>query len=83
MVKDFSAREDNSTGQIQTCIVTLQWCRAVVINNFLESNGLFPENQHGFRAKCSTMSAWANIQQEWALYSAKKAIKDFVSTLPI
>ena len=34
--------------------------------NFMETNKLLPDNQHGFRAKRSTMTAWANIQQEWA-----------------
>ena len=32
---------------------------------------LLPENQHGFRAKRSTMTAWANIQQEWAQNTEK------------
>ena len=31
----------------------------------LESNALFPENQHGFRALRSTMSALSIIQKEW------------------
>ena len=38
----------------------------------MEENKLLPENQHGFRAKRSTMTAWANIQQEWASNSEKK-----------
>ena len=33
--------------------------------HFLESNKLLPENQHGFRAKKSTMTAWANLQRDW------------------
>ena len=28
---------------------------------YMEDNKLLPENQHGFRAKRSTMTAWANI----------------------
>ena len=32
----------------------------------MESNGLIPETQHDFRAKISTLTAWAQIQQDWA-----------------
>ena len=35
------------------------------VTNFMESNALFPENQHGFRALRSTMSALSIIQKEW------------------
>ena len=38
----------------------------------MEDNKLLPENQHGFRAKRSTMTAWANIQQEWAKNTEEK-----------
>ena len=31
------------------------------ITKYLEENKMLPENQHGFRAKRSTMTAWANI----------------------
>ena len=37
----------------------------------MEEHKLLPENQHGFRAKRSTMTAWANIQQEWAQNTEK------------
>ena len=33
------------------------------MTDFLESNKLLPENQHGFRSKRSTMSAWAQIPE--------------------
>ena len=36
---------------------------------YLEKNNLLPKNQHGFRPQRSTMTAWADIQQEWALKS--------------
>ena len=36
------------------------------MNDYLESNHLLPENQHGFRSKRSTMSAWETLQQEGA-----------------
>ena len=36
-------------------------------SDYLESNKLLPENQHGFRQKRSTTSAWADIQQDWAI----------------
>ena len=29
---------------------------------YMEDNKLLPENQHGFRAKRSTMTAWANVK---------------------
>ena len=32
----------------------------------MEKNGLIPETQHGFKAKRSTQTAWAQIQQDWA-----------------
>ena len=38
----------------------------------MEDNKLLPQNQHGFRAKRSTMTAWANIQQEWAVNTEEK-----------
>ena len=40
----------------------------------MEENKLLPENQHGFRAKRSTMTAWADIQQDWALNTENKEI---------
>ena len=36
------------------------------LSQFLENNGLLPHNQHGFRPKRSTMTAWADIQTQWA-----------------
>ena len=39
---------------------------------YMEDNKFLPENQHGFRAKRSTMTAWANIQQEWAINTESK-----------
>ena len=33
---------------------------------YLESNHLLPENQHGVRSKRSAMSAWETIHLEWA-----------------
>ena len=41
---------------------------------YMEEHKLLPENQHGFRAKRSTMTAWANIQQDWARNSEKNLI---------
>ena len=35
-------------------------------SKFLESNGPLPLNQHGFRPMRSTMTAWADIQKQWA-----------------
>ena len=36
------------------------------------------ENQHGFRAKRSTMTAWANIQQDWAQNTEEKQITGII-----
>ena len=35
-------------------------------SQFLESNNFLPQNDHGFRAYRSTMTAWAELQQKWA-----------------
>ena len=40
--------------------------------DYLEKNHLLPDNQHGFRQKRSTMSAWADIQQDWATKTEAK-----------
>ena len=42
------------------------------VSVYLESNNLLPENQHGFCQKRSTMSAWADIQQDWAVKTEAK-----------
>ena len=44
------------------------------VTEFMEKNDLFPENQHGFREHRSTMSAHANIQQEWTQNTENKLI---------
>ena len=36
------------------------------LSNYLESNRLLPGNQHGFRPKRSTMTAWQEVQLDWA-----------------
>ena len=36
------------------------------MSEFLESNNLLPENQHGFRPKRYTMTAREEIQLDWA-----------------
>ena len=38
----------------------------------MESNGLIPETQHGFRAKRSTQTAWSQVQQDWATDTESK-----------
>ena len=37
------------------------------ISDYLESNNLLPDTQHGFRPRRSTMTAWQEIQLDWAL----------------
>ena len=44
------------------------------MSEFLESNHLLPESQHGFRPKRSTMTAWEAIQLDWAQNSEKNDI---------
>ena len=44
------------------------------VTKFLEDNGLLPQNQHGFRAGRSTMTALSAIQQEWAENTEKGLI---------
>ena len=36
------------------------------LSNYLETNRLLPSNQHGFRPKRSTMTAWQEVQLDWA-----------------
>ena len=42
------------------------------VTNFMESNDLLPKNQHGFRAHRSTMTAWSDIQHDWAMNTEDK-----------
>jgi hypothetical protein len=36
------------------------------LSQYMELNNLLPNNQHGFRPKRSTMTAWQEIQLDWA-----------------
>ena len=49
----------NATSKILEKIVCNQ------ITNHMESNKLLPNNQHGFRAMRSTMTALSAMQKEW------------------
>ena len=42
------------------------------LTEYFEGNNLLPHNQHGFRAKRSTMSAWSDIQENWTQNSEDK-----------
>ena len=44
------------------------------ITKWFEMHKLLPENQHGFRAKRSTMTASASMQQEWIQNTDEKEI---------
>ena len=50
---------------------TLEYINKMVVysqmSEYLELNNLLQNNQHGFRPGCSTMTAWEDIQQEWAM----------------
>ena len=36
------------------------------VSEFFEVNNLKPNNQHGFRSNRSTMTAWCEMQEDWA-----------------
>ena len=40
----------------------------------METNGLIPDTQHGFRSKRSTQTAWSQVQQNWAEDTEKKKL---------
>ena len=40
------------------------------LSHYFEINNLLPSTQHGLREKCSTMTAWAEVQQIWAKNTA-------------
>ena len=44
------------------------------LSDYLEANNLLPKNQHGFRPRRSTMSAWNEIQLDWAEKTEKNLI---------
>ena len=44
------------------------------LSDYLEANNLLPKNQHGFRPRRSTMSAWNEIQLDWADKTEKKLV---------
>ena len=52
-----------------SCLVTASKVMEKIIweqvTNFIEENNILPKNQHGFRKLRSTMTAHANMQQDW------------------
>ena len=44
------------------------------MSEYLETNNLLPASQHGFRPKRSTMTAWEDIQIDWANEAEKKNV---------
>ena len=42
------------------------------VTKYFEDNNLLPGNQHGFRAQRSTMTAWAEIQDDWPRNTGEK-----------
>ena len=44
------------------------------LSHYLESGNLLPSNQHGFRPKRSTMTAWQEIQLDWAMLTEQKQV---------
>ena len=52
-----------------SCLVTaskiLEKIVCLQITEFIEKNNLLPKNQHGFRARRSTMTAHTNMQSDW------------------
>ena len=58
------------------CVWFLGWKKIVndQVTRWFEVHKLLPENQHGFRAKRSTMKATASMQQEWVYNTDEKEI---------
>ena len=71
------SRKDVSNYRPVSClVVTAKIMENVVseqVTKYMEINKFLPENQHGFRALHSTMSALSTIQKEW-VDSADKGI---------
>ena len=44
------------------------------LSEYLEKNSLLPKNQHGFRPKRSTMTAWQEIQLDWAVKTEQNLV---------
>ena len=44
------------------------------LSDYLETNKLLPNNQHGFRPQRSTMTAWQEIQLEWAMNTEQNMV---------
>jgi len=44
------------------------------LSRYLETNNLLPTNQHGFRPGRSTMTAWQEIQLDWASKTEKNQV---------
>ena len=61
-----------------SCLVVLSKILDKIIceqlTNFMEQHGLLPDNQHGFRAARSTMSALSATQHEWSKNTGEKLI---------
>ena len=75
VLKKGSTKDKNNYRPVSCLMVLSKVLEKVVcsqITDFMEQNDLLPENQHGFREHRSTMSAHANIQQEWAMNSDGK-----------
>ena len=61
-----------------SCLPAASKLLEMVVNEqtseFLEKNNLLPNNQHGFRPMRSTMTAWSNIQKQWAQNTDEKQL---------
>ena len=44
------------------------------LSDYSEKNGLLPTSQHGFHANRSTMTAWADMQEDWSKNSEDKSM---------
>ena len=42
------------------------------VSEFFEVKNLIPNNQHGFRSNRSTMTAWCEMQEDWAKNTESK-----------
>ena len=72
------ATTDKKNYRPVTCLSVLSKVMEKVIcdqiTKYMETNNLLPPNQHGFRARRSTMTALSTIQQEWAENTVNKFI---------
>ena len=73
-------KKDTQNYRPISCLVTASKVLEKIVceqfTRFLETNKLLPENQHGFRAKRSTVTALTAMQKEWTKNSEDKTLRN-------